>query len=93
MRSTWRAFVALQPGERPGDPDLGGWRPLPLGRCVEADSGRQVAQRSAHQWAGSIASLNEAVRLVASRARTFNLREALNAVAARLVAREGSMMP
>ena len=63
-------FVPLYPGESPGDPELGGWRPLPK-------------QFYTHQKLLTL-SLEEVVRLVASRLHEFQLRQAIGIVAHRL---------
>jgi len=81
-------FLALQPGELPGDPELGGWRPLP--RSTGRDFQRQTASLSEWRVSTGPISLTEAIRLVAHRVRIFNLREALGMVAARLAVRESS---
>jgi hypothetical protein len=64
---TW---VPLQPGEAPGDPELGGWRPLP----------KQFYTRQEQV----ILSLEEVVRLIAFRLHEFQLRQAVGIVAYRL---------
>lgn len=63
------SFIPLQPGEAPGDPDLGGWRPWP----------KQFYTR---QEPLSL-SLEEAVRLVAFRLHEFQVRQAIGIVAER----------
>jgi len=76
MRKTLRPFSALQPGELPGDPELGGWRPLVF--------------RSFEPKHESRFTLMQAVQLVAWKARSFTLREALGIVAARVAAHSDS---
>lgn len=63
-------FIPLYPGETPGDPELGGWRPLPK-------------QFYTHQKLLAL-SLEQAVRLVAFRLHEFQLRQAVAIVAQRL---------
>jgi hypothetical protein len=63
-------FIPLYPGEIPGDPELGGWRPWPK-------------RFYAHQEQ-LILSLEEAVKLVAFRLHEFQLRQAIGIVAQRL---------
>ncbi len=65
------SFAPLYPGEVPGNPELGGWRPLP--RCFYTRQ-EQV-----------ILSLEEVVRLIAFRLHEFQLRQAVGIVAQRLV--------
>jgi hypothetical protein len=64
------AFIPLYPGESPGDPELGGWRPLPKRFYTRQE---QV-----------ILSLEEVVRLIAFRLHEFQLRQAVGIVAYRL---------
>jgi len=63
-------FVPLYSGEAPGDPELGGWRPLP----------KQFYKPQ--QWL--TLSLEEVVRLIAFRLHEFQLRQAIGIVAQRL---------
>ena len=63
-------FIPLYSGEAPGDPELGGWRPLP----------RRFYTRQEQ----IILSLEEVVRLVAFRLHEFQLRQAVTIVAQRL---------
>jgi hypothetical protein len=63
-------FIPLHPGETPGDPELGGWRPLPKHFYT-------------HQKLLAL-SLEQAVRLVAFRLHEFQLRQAVGIVAQRL---------
>lgn len=63
-------FIPLQPGEVPGDPELGGWRPLP----------KQFYRRQ--NLLGL--SLEEVIRLIAFRLHEFQLRQAVGIVAQRL---------
>ena len=63
-------FIPLFPGEAPGDPELGGWRPLP----------KQFYKPQ--QWL--TLSLEEVVRLIAFRLHEFQLRQAVAIVAHRL---------
>jgi hypothetical protein len=67
LNITW---LPLQPGESPGDPDLGGWRPLP--------------KRFYTRQEQPILSLEEVVRLTAFRLHEFQLRQAIRIVAWRL---------
>ncbi len=62
-------FVPLFPGEAPGDPELGGWRPLP--------------KRFYTRQEQFILSLEEVVRLTAFRLHEFQLRQAVGIVAQR----------
>ena len=64
------SFVPLYPGEAPGDPELGGWRPLPK-------------QFYKHQKLLTL-SLEQALRFVAVRLTEFRLRQALKIVAERI---------
>jgi len=63
-------FIPLYPGEAPGDPELGGWRPLP----------KQFYKPQ--QWL--TLSLEEVVRLIAFRLHEFQFRQAIGIVAQRL---------
>ena len=63
-------FIPLYPGEAPGDPALGGWRPLPKRLYTRQE---QV-----------ILSLGEVVRITAFRLHEFQLRQAVAIVAQRL---------
>ena len=67
MKITW---VPLQPGEAPGDPELGGWRPLPK-------------HLFKHQKLLGL-SLKEVISIVAFRLHEFQLRHAVEIVAKRL---------
>ncbi len=64
-------FIPLQLGETPGDPELGGWRPLPK-------------HLYKHQKLLTL-SLEQALKVVAFRLHEFQLRQALGIVAHRLV--------
>ena len=64
------SFVPLCPGEAPGDPELGGWRPLP--------------KRFYTRQEQLILSLEEVVRITAFRLHEFQLRQAVAIVAQRL---------
>lgn len=64
------SFIPLQSGEVPGDPELGGWRPLPKRFYTRQE---QINL-----------SLGEVVRLVAFRLHEFQLRQAVGIVAHRL---------
>ena len=59
-------FIPLQLGEAPGDPELGGWRPLP----------RHLYTRQEQV----ILSLEEVIRLTAFRLHEFRLRKAVGIV-------------
>ncbi len=63
-------FIPLHPGEAPGDPELGGWRPLPK-------------QFYRHQKLLAL-SLEQALKVVAFRLNEFQLRQAIGIVAQRL---------
>jgi len=63
-------FVPLAPGESPGDPELGGWRPLRLRFSTQ----RRVLPLS----------MGEAACVVAARLVKFQLRRAIEIVAHRL---------
>ena len=63
-------FISLYPGEAPGDPELGGWRPLPK-------------QFYTHQKLLTL-SLEEVVRITVFRLHEFQLRQAVTIVAQRL---------
>ena len=63
-------FIPLYSGEAPGDPELGGWRPLP--------------KRFYTRQKQLILSLEQVVRLVAFRLHEFQLRQAVGIVAQRL---------
>jgi len=63
-------FIPLFPGEARGDPELGGWRPLP--KCLYTHQ-EQV-----------ILALEEVVRITAFRLHEFQLRQAVAIVAQRL---------
>lgn len=67
-------FMPLAPGENPGDPDLGGWRPLPP----------HFFTSSSVTVAALGLSLEEAVRVVAARIARFQVRQAIEIVAQRL---------
>jgi len=70
MDSVSLTFAPLFSGEAPGDPELGGWRPLPK-------------QFYTHQKLLAL-SLEQAVRLVAFRLHEFQLSQAIGIVAQRL---------
>ncbi len=63
-------FIPLYPGEAPGDPELGGWRPWPKRLYTRQE---QV-----------VLSLEEVVRITAFRLHEFQLRQAVAIVAQRL---------
>jgi len=63
-------FIPLYPGEAPGDPELGGWRPVP--RCFYTRQEQLIL------------SLEEVVRITAFRLHEFQLRQAVAIVAQRL---------
>lgn len=68
MRNTFIQFKPLLLGESPGDPELGGWRPL----------------RFSTQPRVPPLSVGEAVRVVAARLAEFQLRWAIKIVAQRI---------
>lgn len=70
MNLTGITFIPLHSGETPGDPELGGWRPLPKRLYTRQE---QV-----------VLSLKEMVRLIAFRLHEFQLRQAVGIVAQRL---------
>ncbi len=70
MDSVSLTFTPLFSGEAPGDPELGGWRPLP--------------KRFYTRQKQLILSLEEVVRLTAFRLHEFQLRQAVGIVAERL---------
>ena len=63
-------FIPLCPGEAPGDPELGGWRPLPK-------------HLYKHRKLLTL-SLEQALKVVAFRLHEFQLRQAIGIVAHRL---------
>jgi len=67
------AFVPLSPGESPGDPELGGWRPL----------SKQFFKRRKPL----ALSLEEAMKIVVVRLTWFNLRQAIKIITQRLSTR------
>ena len=67
-------FTPLAPGEKPGDPELGGWRPLHP----------RFFKSSAITAEALPLSFEEAVRVVAARIARFQLRQAIEIVAQRL---------
>ena len=69
MDSVSLTFVPLYPGEAPGDPELGGWRPLPRRFYICQEQ--------------LILSLEEVVRLTAFRLHEFQLMQAVGIVAHR----------
>lgn len=71
MKYITTQFTPLALGESPGDPELGGWRPLRL----RFSTRRRV----------SPLSVGEAARVVAARLVKFQLRQAIGIVAHRLV--------
>lgn len=96
MRTVAHRFLPLEPDERPGDPELGGWRPLRSGIVVRPipsarhDSSLASADNPASP-ASLILNLPEALWLVASRVNESALRNALSIVAARLRGKEHLM--
>ena len=70
MDSVSLTFAPLYPGEAPGDPELGGWRPLPK-------------HLYKHRKLLTL-SLEQALKVVAFRLHEFQLRQALGIVARRL---------
>lgn len=67
-------FMPLAPGENPGDPELGGWRPLHPSFFRSSDITVETLTLS----------LEEAVRIVAARIAGFQLRQAIEIVSRRL---------
>ena len=65
------SFIPLQPREACGDPELGGWRPLPK-------------HLYKHRKLLTL-SLEQALKVVAFRLHEFQLRQAVGIVAHRLV--------
>ena len=74
MRRVSIPFVPLAAGEKPGAPELGGWRPLPL--CLFTRREETIAVLAL--------SLEQAVQVVAARLWRFQLRQAIEIVAQRL---------
>jgi len=70
MRHITTQFIPLAPGESPGDPELGGWRPLRL----RFSTRRRVP----------LLSVGEAARIVTARLVKFQVRQAIAIVAHRL---------
>ena len=62
-------FTPLYPGEAPGDPELGGWRPW---------------SKHFYRHQEQVMSLEQIIRLVAFRLHEFQLRQAIEIVAHRL---------
>lgn len=95
MRMTARKFVPLQPGEAPGNPDLGGWRPLPRSAVRSTAAGPDSFPADSLCVSESRAwhplNLQQAVGLVALRVNAFNLTTALSAVAGLLTTWEATM--
>jgi len=87
MRQLNVAFVPLSIGEKPGDPGLGGWRPLPPFLFTQqqnlvpdpADNLNIVPTMET-----TIPSLKQVVQLVAARLWAFQLRHAIEIVAQRI---------
>lgn len=65
-------FISLAPGEAPGDPELGGWRPLPKNFFR-----KQVSL----SFPGSTISLEQAVQLINFEFRYLRLLRAVQKVA------------
>ena len=71
----YNSFIPLAPGEKPGDPELGGWRPLP----------KSLFRHQVSLGVPSPAiSLEQAVALVGFAVQYLNLRRAIRALAIQL---------
>lgn len=90
MKKSAMGFVALVSGEKPGDPELGGWRALPA-TVYSATVDRDLLAPAQPESNSGQQSLKAAVELVALRVRTFTLRKALGTIVSRLRDWEGVM--
>jgi len=89
MRKLTIYFIPLAPGESPGDPELGGWRPLPLRFFTQWERTRLSLTTNPSPTSSATVeepalSLEEAVCVVAVRLARFRLRQAIAIVAQRL---------
>lgn len=76
-------FIPLAPGEAPGDPELGGWRPLP----------KNFFRKSNRlPFPAPIISLKQAIQLIRFKVRYLCLRRAIETVVTDLQRRENSTM-
>ena len=71
-------FVPLMPGEKPGDPEMGGWRPLPIGLFTKGTKVVPVQSEATEL------SLAKAVSVVVFGVGDFHLREAIRSLTQRL---------
>lgn len=78
----YNRFIPLAPGEVPGDPELGGWRPLPKGLFG--------VQTTLSVPSFSI-SLEEAVKLVGFKVKYNRLKRAVEALASRFAQSPGRL--
>ncbi len=68
----YNTFIPLAPGEAPGDPELGGWRPLP----------KSLFRKRASLTVPSVMmNLEQAVKLVGFMVQYLNLKRAVEALA------------
>ena len=68
----YNAFVPLALGEAPGDPELGGWRPLP--KCL-------FHKQTSLGILSAVITLDQAVAMVGFAVQYVNLRRAIKALA------------
>ena len=92
MKKSATEFVALVSGEKPGDPELGGWRSLPA-RLFTVSSSRASAPWPQQKPDSQRPALKEAVELVALSVRAFTLKQAVVAIASRLSDWKATMAP
>ncbi len=83
MRRISTTFVPLASGEKPGDPELGGWRPLAPCLLTRHEELRHSPVSYATKAVQSL-SLMQAVQFVAARLWGFQLRQTIQIVARHL---------
>lgn len=79
----YRNFIPLAPGEAPGDPELGGWRPLPKNFFRKSDP---------LSFPALTISLKQAIQLTSFKVRYLRLRRAIETVVIGLSRKENSAM-
>ena len=94
MRTSTHHFLPLEPDEKPGDPELGGWRPLrsrvpsPVSMALNDSA---PASYSPDSHIPQLLTLREALGLVTLKVNAFTLRSALWTLVTRLRTREDIM--
>jgi hypothetical protein len=77
-------FVPLQAGEYPGDPELGGWRPLPRAFSFAGRTVRELNTSALQVSTSPVISLEKAITVLARHLEQAQLWQAIKALEQKL---------